>query len=150
LAARQGMQVGFDDLQVQKEPASSELAGELRVTPGTSLTSIRRVIMVDKIPVAYMLDVAPGSILSPADVDKTFRGSVLDLLRQKQEIQVAQAVANIVAVNAGAFLAEKLTIEPGQAVLLLEETLFDQQGDVIEFSRNYFSPDFFRFHVVRR
>ena len=150
LAARQGMQVGFADLQVQEEPASSELAGELQVTPGTSLTSIRRVIVVDKVPVAYMLDVAPSSILSPADVDKTFRGSVLDLLRQKQEIQVAQAVANIVAVNAGAFLAEKLTIEPGQAVLLLEETLFDQQGDVIEFSRNYFSPDFFRFHVVRR
>jgi len=150
LAARQGMQAGFDDLQVREEPADPELAGKLQATPGTLLTSVRRVIVVDGVPVAYMLDVAPTSILSAADVDETFRGSVLDLLRQKQDLQTFQAVADIVALNAGAFLAEKLKIEMGQAVLLLEETLFDKEGTTIEFSRNYFVPDFFRFHVVRR
>jgi DNA-binding GntR family transcriptional regulator len=59
-------------------------------------------------------------------------------------------VADIVALDADAFLAEKLSIEPGQAVLVLEETLFDEEGTVMEFSYNYFVPDFFRFHVVRR
>ena len=142
--------IGFDDLWVQKEPACPELAGKLQVAPGVLLTSVRRVIVVDKVPVAYMLDVAPVSILSPADVDETFRGSVLDLLRQKQDLQVAQAIADIVALDADAFLAEKLGIELGEAVLLLEETLFNQVGEVVEFSRNYFVPDFFRFHVVRR
>lgn len=150
LAARQGMQVRFDDLQVQEEPADPELAGKLQVTPDTLLTSVRRVIVVDRVPVAYMFDVAPVSILSPADVDERFRGSVLDLLRQKQGLQIVQAVADIVAVNVDPFIAEKLGVEPQQAVLLLEETLFDQEGTAVEFSRNYFVPDFFRFHVVRR
>lgn len=150
LAARQGMQVGFDDLQVQEEPAGPELADKLQVTPDTLLTSVRRVIVVDMVPVAYMFDVAPVSILSPKDVDERFEGSVLDLLRQKQGLQIAQAVADIVAVNVDSFLAGKLGVEPQQVVLLLEETLFDQEGTAVEFSRNYFVPDFFRFHVVRR
>ncbi len=150
LAARQGMQVSVGDLQVQEEPADSEVADKLQVTRGTLLTSVRRVIVVDTLPVAYMLDVAPTSIFSPADVDETFKGSVLDLLRQKQDLQIAQAVADIIALNADPFLAEKLGVEPQQAVLLLEETLFDQEGTAVEFSRNYFVPDFFRFHVVRR
>jgi len=149
LAARQGMQVSVDGLRVQEELAGPELADKLHVTPGILLTSVRRVIVVDTLPVAYMLDVAPTSIFSPADVGETFKGSVLDLLRQKQGIQIAQAVADIVALNADASLAEKLRIKLGRAVLLLEEILFDREGTAMEFSRNYFVPDFFCFHVVR-
>jgi GntR family transcriptional regulator len=75
---------------------------------------------------------------------------VLDLLRQKQGLEISQAVADIVAVNAGSFLAAKLQIQPGQALLLLEEILFDGDGTAVELSRNYFVPDYFRFHIVRR
>jgi GntR family transcriptional regulator len=75
---------------------------------------------------------------------------VLDLLRNKADFRVAQAVADIIALNADRLLAEKLEIERGRAVLLLEELLYDEEGTPVEFSRNYFVPDFFRFHVVRR
>jgi GntR family transcriptional regulator len=150
LAGRQGLQAQVDDLEVREEPANADMAAELQVPPGTPLTNIRRAIVVDGRPAAYMHDVAPSLILSPADVDGTFNGSVLDLLRQKQDIRVAQAVANIVAVNADSVLARKLDVNPQQALLLLEETLFDDENTVVEFSRNYFIPECFRFHVVRR
>jgi GntR family transcriptional regulator len=75
---------------------------------------------------------------------------VLDLLKQKPNLQFGQAVADIVAINADSFLCRKLGIKPEQALLLLEETLFDDQGVAIEYSRNYFVPEYFRFHVVRR
>ncbi len=150
LTTRRELQVTFDDLQIQEEPADQELASKLQVAPGDLLTSVRRVIIVDGTPVVYMLDVAPVHILSPTDVDERFNGSVLDLLRQKPGVQIAQAVADIVAINADSFLAGKLGVETQQALLLLEETLFDQEGTAVEFSRNYFVPDFFRFHVVRR
>jgi GntR family transcriptional regulator len=149
-AARQGMRVSFEDLQVQEEPADQRLADRLQVAPGTPLTSVRRVIVVDKVPAVYMLDAAPTSILCPGDIDESFSGSVLDLLRQKQDVQIAHAVADILAVNADAFLAEKLGIELGQAVLAMEELLFDDQGAVVECSFNHFVPDMFRYHVVRR
>jgi len=150
IAARQGMQVGFDDLHVDQETADPELADRLQVPLGTLLTQVRRVLVVDTVPVAYMFDVAPASVLAPADVDARFNGSVLDLLVRKQNLRISQAVADTIAINADAFLAEKLGIELKQAVLLLEETLFNEQGIAVEFSRNYFVPDFFRFHVVRR
>jgi len=150
LAPRQGLRVEFDALQVQKEPASQELGDKLKVAPGTPLTNIRRVIVADERSVAYMWDIVLPSVLPPANVDETFNGSVLDLLKQKRNCQIAQAIADIIALNADTFLAEKLQVEPGQAVLLIEETLFDREGMVVGFSRNYFLPDFFRFHVVRR
>jgi GntR family transcriptional regulator len=111
---------------------------------------VRRIIAVDDVAVAYLIDAVPCSILSPDELNDTFQGSVLDLLRQKPDVRVAQAAANIVAVNADPLLANKLAVKAGCALLLLEETLYDAQGNPFEFSRNYFLPDFFSFRVVRK
>lgn len=150
MSARQGMDARCSQLQVVEGPADQEMAEALQVAPGTSLTTVSRVIMVDDTPVAYMSDVVPVSILAAPDVDECFDGSVLELLRRRTDLRVARAVANIVALNADADLARRLQIRKQQAILLLEETLFDEEGVVVEFSRNYFIPDFFQFHVVRR
>jgi len=63
---------------------------------------------------------------------------------------VAQAMADIMAIDADRFLVQKLKVSLGQALLLLEETVFDDAGRPLEFSRNYFIPSFFQFRVVRR
>ena len=150
LAARQGLVTAMVDLDVREYPAGEEEAAHLEVAGGTPVTDVRRVIVVDRKPVAYMVDLFPSSRLPAGCIDDTFNGSVLDLLRCNPELELAEAVADIVALNASGFLVDKLKVKPGQAVLLLEETLFDVENRPVEFSRNYFIPDFFRFHVVRR
>lgn len=150
LATQQGSLIRFTDLDVQEAPAGPEMSEKLQIEPGSPLTNISRVIVVDRKPSAFMLDVAPSSILSPADVDGRFNGSVLDLLQQKQDLQASWAVADIIALDADATLAEKLGVLPGEALLLLEELLYDAEGQPLEFSRNYFVPNRFRFHIVRR
>jgi GntR family transcriptional regulator len=150
LAARQDLQVKIDELEVREELADAELAGKLQIPSGTPVTLVCRVIVVDRDPAAYMCDVVPSSILSASDIDEAFSGSVLDLLRQNPALQVVQAVAGIIAVNASSFLAKKLQVPPEQALLLLEEALYDEDGVVVEYSRNYFISDCIRFHVVRR
>ncbi len=150
LASKQGARVQVADLKVELEPAEADVADKLKVPPGTPVTGVRRVLVLEGVPVAYMVDAALPETLPPTSVDETFQGSVLDLLRQKQGLEISQAVANIVAANAGAFLAAKLQIQSEQALLLLEETLFDDEGNAVELSRNYFVPEFFRFHIVRR
>jgi GntR family transcriptional regulator len=149
LAARQGLKVSINALDVREVRAEADIAEKLQVPPGTDLTRVRRVIQVGRRPVAYMVDMAPTSVLSLGDVDQGFQGSVLDLLRQKSIQLVTQAIAEITALSADAVLAGKLHVALGQAVLLIEELLFDQQGTAVEFSRNYFLPEFFRFHVLR-
>lgn len=150
LAARQEQQARVRDLEIKTVRASADLAERLQVLAGEELTSIRRVIVFDGRPVAYMADYVAPSILAPAEIDESFGGSVLDLLREKHGPLVAQALANIVAINADRFLAQKLKVKSGQALLLLEETLYRGEGAPVEFSRNYFVPQFFQFHVVRR
>jgi GntR family transcriptional regulator len=149
LASRQEMRLGFDNLEVRRLAADELMADRLQVAPGTPLTEVARAIVVDGAPVAYMVDAIRADVLVPEDVDDGFDGSVLDLLRQKEGLQHAQVVADLIALNADAFLAEKLGIELGQAVLLIEELLFDDTGQPVEYSKNYFVPEFFRFHVVR-
>jgi len=150
LAARQDLQIKCQDLQVEEVPANQDMAVLLGVAAGTLLTRVCRALAVDETPVAYMCDVAPSTFLSPMDVDDTFEGSVLELLRKKTGFRIAQAVANITAVSADDSLSRTLRVQPQEALLLLEETLFDADGAVVEYSRNYFVPEFFQFHVVRR
>jgi GntR family transcriptional regulator len=150
LATRQELQVQVENLDVQQVPAKAELCEHLEVRSNTHLTRVSRTIVVDNRPVAYMIDYAPATVLSPEDIGPDFNGSVLDLLRQKPGLEVGQAVANIVAVNSDRALTRELGGKTGQALLLLEETLFDGGGKALGFSRNFFVPDFIQFRVLRR
>ncbi len=150
LAARLGMQAHYQDLSVQTVEADRALAEHLRVEKGTPLTRVSRTILVDGRPVAYLEDFVPAHWLSPQDLGDTFTGSVLDALRQHPALRVQEARADIIAIRAGRSLAHRLQVQPGDALLLLEETLFDAFGVPLDFSRNYFVPDRFRFYVVRK
>jgi GntR family transcriptional regulator len=151
LAARQGIRTQMRGLSVEQKPATEELAERLNVAPGIPLTCVRRTIVVKRRPAAYLVDYSPASLLPADRLDVSFSGSVLDLLATNgQGIQVHEALAQITATNADALLAEQLEVAPGQALLLMTETLFTDDNVPIGFSYNYFLPDLFRFHVVRR
>jgi len=150
MAERQGMSTRVLRLSVERVPADDYVASQLKLASAAPLTCVRRTIAVDGRSAAYLVDFAPASVLPAEAVDSSFDGSVLDLLVQRNSIRVREAVAEITAVNADALLAEHLQIETGEALLLLSETLFTEDFVPVEFSRNYFLPDFFDFHVLRR
>ena len=150
MADRQGMSTRVLRLSVEQVPAEDQVAAKLKRTPSTPLTCVRRTIAVDDRLAAYLVDFVPTAVLPPDALDSSFEGSVLDLLIRRNSIRVQEAVAEITAINATDLLAEHLEIEPGEALLLLSETLFAEELVPIEFSRNYFLPDFFDFRVFRR
>jgi GntR family transcriptional regulator len=150
LADRQEISTHVLRLTVEEIPADDRLAERLEVVPTTPLTRVRRTIAVDGRSAAYLVDFIPADVLPPEALDESFSGSVLDLLVRRNSIRVHEALAEITAINADALLAEHLEVDPGQAVLLLSETLFTEELNPIEFSRNYFLPDFFDFHILRR
>jgi GntR family transcriptional regulator len=150
LAARQGFEVRIEHLEVRQLGADAQLAEKLQVPPGTGLTSVRRVICVEKTPIAYMADFVLSSILPADEVDESFSGSVLDLLREKELAEITQVMAHIIAIIADRALSERLKVKRGQPLLLMEETVFADGGEIVGFSHNYFVPDHFQFHVIRR
>jgi GntR family transcriptional regulator len=150
LAARQGMETRAENLSSQIVSADKALAERLVVPTGASLTCICRTILVQEQPVAYLEDFVPQEWLALSDVSDAFDGSVLDLLRDRAHPEIYEALSEITAVSAAPPLISRLRVPPKAALLLLEETLFDPQGTPVGFSRNYFVPDRFRFHVVRK
>jgi GntR family transcriptional regulator len=150
MAGRQGMSTRVLRLSVEEIPADEQVAQKLKVAPAAPLTYIRRTIAVDSRSAAYLVDFVPTAVLPPEAVDASFKGSVLDLLIRWNSVRVHEAVAEITAINADVLLAEQLEVDPGEALLLLSETLFTEELVPIEFSRNYFLPDFFDFHILRR
>ena len=150
LAARQGMMVHVRDLHVEQVVADEDLAERLCVPLSTPLTCVQRTIVVKQRPAAYLVDYSPVTILPPAVLGPSFNGSVLDLFKQRDDIHLREALAEITAINADARLAEQLAVETGRALLLLTETLFADDNSPVGFSHNYFLPDLFHFHVLRR
>jgi GntR family transcriptional regulator len=150
LVRRRGIAIQTRDLRIEEKPASLELARSLAVTEDTALTVVSRTKVAAGQPVAYMLDVLPASVVSIKEMRAGFQGSVLDYLLAQSDLAVAQARADILPVQADEHLSDHLNLKPGTGLLLLEETLYTITGDIIDFSRNYFVPEFFKFHVVRR
>ncbi|MGD8967094.1 MAG: GntR family transcriptional regulator [Anaerolineae bacterium] len=150
LADRQGMSTQMLRLNVEQIPADDRLAERLELAPNTPLTRVRRTIAVDGRSAAYLVDFMPAALLPPEALDESFNGSVLDLLVRRNGIRIHEALAEITAINADALLAEHLEVKPGHAVLRLSETLFTEELAPVEFSRNYFLPDYFDFHILRR
>ena len=150
LVLRRGMTIQTRDLQVREEPAPRDLADILGVAENTLLTVVTRTKVAAGQPVAYMLDALPASTVSVEDMHAGFQGSVLDYLLARDDLALAHARADILPVPADDHQAARLHLKPGTVLLLLEETLYTLSGEVIGFSRNYFVPEFFKFHVVRR
>jgi GntR family transcriptional regulator len=150
LVRRRGMTIQTRDLKIQEDPATRDLAASLGVAPGTPLTVVTRTKAAAGRPVAYMLDALPASVVSVEAMRAGFQGSVLDYLLARDDLALAHARADILPVRADEAQSARLDLEPGTGLLLLEETLYATGGEIIGFSRNYFVPEFFKFHVVRR
>ncbi len=83
IAQRISMPVSMGELQVKQVPADAEQAEALNIPLGTLVTDVTRVIYTDSRPIAFLEDVLPADILSVAEVESGFTGSVLDLLLRR-------------------------------------------------------------------
>lgn len=150
IAARMGLSIHTAHVTIEEQTASPELQRRLGLADGATVTCVRRVKLADQQPVAYIEDMLPATIASVEEMRAGFQDSVLDFLRARENPNPDYARADILAVSIDKELASRLAQRPGTAVLLLKETLYAADGTPIGFSRNYFVPGFFNFHVIRR
>ncbi len=130
--------------------ADEFLAREFAIAEKTQLVKVERVILADNRPVAYLVDILPEDILSGKELDDGFTGSVLDFLIQRGTPQLHQSHTDINAVAAPVDIARALEIQRGDVLLMFQANLFDDSRRVVNFSKSYFIPGHFRFHVVRK
>ena len=149
IAQREGLQVSPKKVNLELRPASEEECSTLSLKPGCLVLSVSRIIMSEERPVAYLVDILPEEILSPQEVGDNFNGSVLDLLLERGNPQLANSHCEIAAVAADSTISRALQIQRGDAILKLTSRLFSMDGEVVDCTFSYFLPGYFRFHVVR-
>lgn len=150
MARKIDLHVAMGDLRIQEISANAEQAEMLQVDFNAPLVKITRVILGDKRPVAYLVDILPVGILSMEELTSTFTGSVLDKLLQKGTPPLINSVAEVHAVAASAEVARALEIQRGDVLLMFTAHLYTDGGRSIDESQSYFLPGYFKFHIVRR
>jgi GntR family transcriptional regulator len=149
LAERIELQVSLGDLLVKEIDADEMEATALSVETGAHLIHVSRVIQTENRPVAYLVDILPEDVLTAADLQGSFTGSVLDLLLKRGNPPLSQSYTEIRAVAASTEVSRALEIQRGDVLLMFIASLYSTNGKVIDHSYSYFLPGYFRFHVVR-
>ena len=150
LATRIGMKVTMGELKVENRTATDEEAQALQLEPGSRIMHVSRVILAEDRAAAYLIDLLPEGVLSTADVEAGFNGSVLDLLLNRGDIHLGTSRTEINAVTASSDVARSLGIQRGDVMLRFVAYLYSNSGRILDYSFSYFIPGYFRFHVVRR
>jgi GntR family transcriptional regulator len=147
LAKRISLPVRMGDYEAslrEADPAERDLLGNAEVQ------EITRVIEAEGRPVAFLIDRLAPDTLSQGELQAQFTGSVLDLLLRRGEPTLGSSETEIFAVAAPPHVARALRIQRGDVLLCLQATLFALDGSVVDLSKSYFLPGYFRFHVIRR
>ena len=150
LAKRIGLSVTMGEQMVEKRPGTDEERRALRLSPGEEIIYVSRVISAEGRPVAYLIDTLPVRILSLEEFNNSFTGSVFDLLKQRGSPALLSSRTEITAATASAEIARWMGIQRNDVLLHFTAILFAVNGEVVDFSKSYFLPGYFRFHVVRR
>lgn len=148
MAQRIGLAVSMGKLAVEQRLPTAAEAQALQLEEGSQVLFLARVIHAEGRPVAYLIDTIPDHFLQAKDLDESFTGSALELLKNSLVLQSSRCEIN--AVTATSEAARALGIQRGDVLLRFEATLYSMDGEIVDYSFSYFLPGVFRFHVVRK
>lgn len=150
LARRIGLETRMGEPRIEERSATPLEAERLNTPPDTRVLSIARVILTGTRPIAYLVDVVPTTVLTRQDLDKNFRGSVLDLFLSRRDPVLSHSRTEIHIAVADATLARQLHLKRGTPLHQLVAQLFARDGRIVDYSISYFVPGYFSFHVIRQ
>jgi GntR family transcriptional regulator len=150
LSSRMGLEVTMGESEICLRPPQAMELDLFDLQPNTRILEIKRSMLADKRPVAYLVDVFPESMLPQQYLEERFTGSVLDLMLERKQPLLSHARTEITAVSASPEIARHLSIQRGDVLLCFKGFIYDEAGNVVNRSESYFLPWTFRFHVLRR
>ncbi len=149
LIERQGMEPGTQDLSIVKVIPGEKEASLLKLSGGEEIYRVERVRTADGFPVLFCIDRIPARYVRG---DFKFEGeSLFDHLLNDLGIYISYAVSDVIPVKAEtAKVHKRLGLKSNAPVLLLEQLHYDDMDKPIFYSSNFFSPQKFRFYIVRK
>lgn len=151
-AERLGLELDSRDLEIEAVRASADEAAALEIPEGSPLVKVSRVLLVERKPAAWMVDVVPESVVGIEEVRERFRpdAMLLDLL-VSGGVPVGFSQMSIEAAMIGPddYVGKRLGLKSLSAVLSLTQTMYLTDGRPVQWSHDTFLPGHLNLHIVR-
>lgn len=135
-------------LNVQEIHSEGDICHHLEVEDGTPVISIERMRYAKETPIIYSIDTFPKDLL-PADWKKEdFQGSLFGYLERCCKIKLDYSQATIRAALLPEDIRQKIS-DTTSLWILLEQTMFSQDGRAVIYSKDYHNSNHINFHVRR-
>ena len=91
--------------------------------------------------IPFTTEVLAKEICDPLTVDFTTQTMVRDVLEEMRNLQLSKAAHTISAISADQTTSKWLGINTGEPVIYDEHILYDDVGDIVEFTKGWFRGD---------
>ncbi|MBP1968045.1 GntR family transcriptional regulator [Virgibacillus natechei] len=112
------------------------------------LAKIERIRTADNDPVVFCIDKIPEGLIPLEAVHK--RDSLFKVMEDYSDRRINYAVTYIEPIGYHDRIHDLLKCDPGQPLLLLKQVHYTEEDEPVLYSANYFRPDVFSFHVLRK
>lgn len=133
-------------LEFAYRPASTVIAGRLRLAPRERVQFSIRVRRMKNQPFSYLITHVPASIAQNYDENALATTSLFVLL-ERSGVRVDHATQTISATLATEEIAQALDMSVGAPLIVLERVVFDKEGRGVEHLEAFYRPDRYRIQV---
>lgn len=143
-----GKKTGVQYLSTEIVIPSEEEYETFKMDKDEKLVKIERIRTADGEPVVFCIDKVPEKLLPFQHLYK--EESIFKLMEDYGEKSIAYAVAHIEPVSFHERIYQVLDCPPEQSLLLLKQIHYTKEDEPVLYSANFFRPDIFSFHVLRK
>lgn len=125
--------------------ADRSLAGELQIRVGEQIFAVHRLRLANDMPVALEYSHFPAHLFPNLDQHDLESHSIYAILAQEYGVKLAGATQSLEPVVAQSWQANLLHVPKGAPLMLVTRTSHDEQQRIVEYARDYYRGDCFRF-----
>lgn len=131
---------------VKKEQANEEIANALSIEKGSLVYCIYRVRCANDKPLV-VFNTYFASRIEMSLIKSLYKGSLYKYLNEQKGIEIVRIDENIEVGYADNNVCSELEIAPGAAVLLRTRISFDQNNEIVEYTKSYYRADKYRYSL---
>jgi GntR family transcriptional regulator len=147
--SRSGYQPGLQNLKIRRGKAGKYIAQKLNLGNHKDVVFVERIRTANDVPLVFTIDAIPESILSGHEITDDLGSSIYGFLENYCGQQIIYGDARIETVKADAKLSELLSVPINSVVILLEQVDYNQNGQPILFTREFYAKYVVEFTVHR-
>lgn len=148
LAAANGLTSSSKVLKCLTRPSTLDEADLLGVAPGAPIVDLVRLRYLDGIPTLIDFSLIPEGLAPGLGEHDFTTASLYSTLAEEYGLHAVRADCVIEARGATAEIAESLGLAPGDPVLGIVQTTFDENRRVVQWCRSVYRGDRYRFRAA--